>query len=132
MIMRCDGARRRALIARTGACLAMGRLRRLRHRHRSRIPTDLPVGLIFRIRVKRLREKYFAFSEAKIRCMVRPVPHPSEGRIAIVTDVGCGMRWTLWLRATSAAQGGRQSRVVPTPRRWCQVLWEAIPQGDGG
>jgi len=31
--------------------------------------------------------------------MVRPVPHPSEGRIAIVTDVGCGMRWTLWAAA---------------------------------
>jgi hypothetical protein len=23
-----------------------------------------------------------------------PVPQPQEGRIAIVTDVGCGMRWT--------------------------------------
>jgi hypothetical protein len=29
-------------------------------------PTDLPVGLIFRIRVKRAREKYFAFPEMKI------------------------------------------------------------------
>jgi hypothetical protein len=26
---------------------------------------------------------------------------PREGRIAIVTDVGCGMRWTLWRRKTS-------------------------------
>src|SRR4029079_10011359 len=24
----------------------------------------------------------------------RPIPRPQEGRIAIVTDVGCGMRWT--------------------------------------
>ena len=27
-----------------------------------------------------------------------------EGRIAIVTDVGRGMRWTLWQRETSAAK----------------------------
>ena len=25
--------------------------------------------------------------------MFHPVPHPQEGRIAIVTDVGWGMRW---------------------------------------
>ena len=36
--------------------------------------------------------------------MFRVVPHPSEGRIAIVTDVGCGMRWTLWLHQTSAGE----------------------------
>jgi len=29
---------------------------------------------------------------------VHPVPH--EGRIAIVTDVGCGMRWTRSYRQT--------------------------------
>jgi hypothetical protein len=28
---------------------------------------------------------------------------PQEGRIAIVTDVGCGMRWTLWRRKTGGA-----------------------------
>jgi len=26
--------------------------------------------------------------------MIFSVSHPQEGRIAIVTDVGCGMRWT--------------------------------------
>jgi hypothetical protein len=36
--------------------------------------------------------------------MFRAVLYPSEGRIAIVTDVGCGMRWTLWLHQTSAAE----------------------------
>jgi len=37
-------------------------------------------------------------------CMVRVVPRLSEVRIVIVTDVGCGMRWTLGLRETSASQ----------------------------
>ena len=31
------------------------------------------------------------------------VPPSREGRFAIVTDVGCGMRWTLWRRKTSGA-----------------------------
>jgi len=50
-----------------------------------------------------------------------------EGRIAIVTDVGREMRWTLWRRKTNVAFGGRRSRVVLTPRRWRQVSREAIP-----
>ncbi len=38
--------------------------------------------------------------------------HPAlqEGRFAIVTDVGSGMRWTLWLRKTSAT--GADGEVV--------------------
>src|SRR5438445_11453681 len=48
-----------------------------------------------------------------------------EGRFAIVTNVGCGMRWTLWRRKTSGAIGGRRRRVVLAPRRWCQVFAES-------
>src|SRR5437016_6105350 len=44
-----------------------------------------------------------------------------EGRFAVVTNVGCGMRWTLWRRADERRQGGRRRRVVLAPRRWCQV-----------
>ena len=39
-------------------------------------PTDLPDGLIFRIRVKPCHEKYFAFTEMQITCMTLPIPHP--------------------------------------------------------
>jgi len=39
-------------------------------------------------------KKYFCFSEMQIRCISSPVPHPSGGALRIVTDVGCGMRWT--------------------------------------
>src|SRR5271154_4757678 len=62
---------------------------------------------------------------------IRRVLHPQEGRIAIVTNVGCGMRWTCWLRETNAAGRVRQSRVVLTPRRWCQV-GGSHSAGDGG
>src|SRR6476620_4669000 len=34
----------------------------------------------------------------------RPIPRPQEGRIAIVTDVGCGMRWTRQCRKTNGAE----------------------------
>jgi hypothetical protein len=44
--------------------------------------------------VQPVDKKYFSFSEAQISCMTDPIPSPPEGRIAIVTDVGSGMRWT--------------------------------------
>jgi hypothetical protein len=47
----------------------------------------------FRKSVNPSRQKYFALPETQITLIVRPVLHPSEGRIAIVTDVGWGMRW---------------------------------------
>jgi hypothetical protein len=34
---------------------------------------------------------------------IRSVPPRYEGRFAIVTNVECGMRWTLWRRKTSDA-----------------------------
>src|ERR1700761_2579068 len=49
------------------------------------------------------------------------IPSLLEGRFAIVTNVepGCDGRGR---RADErAACHGRRSRVVPTPRRWCQV-----------
>jgi hypothetical protein len=63
----------------------------------------------------------------------RANPCPQEGRIAIVTDVGRGMRWTLWRRVDERRHGGRRSRVVLTPRRWRQLGDEAaLHAGDGG
>jgi len=50
--------------------------------------------------------------------MARSGPH--EGRIAIVTDVGVGMRWTRQRRARAVTQGGSSLRVVsgqPARRR---------------
>jgi hypothetical protein len=79
-------------------------------------PTDLPDGLIFRIRVKWPLEKYFAFTEIQITYMSPAIPL-HKGRFAIVTDVGSGTRWTHRLRKTSAAGSGRRNRVVLISRR---------------
>jgi hypothetical protein len=66
--------------------------------------TDLPDKLIFRIHVKPSRKKYFSFPEAQISRILRPSRFAQEGRFAIVTDVGSGMRWTRRLHRTSVAE----------------------------
>jgi hypothetical protein len=50
-----------------------------------------------------------------------------RGRIAIVTDVGSGMRWTRRVAVCVIMHGrtacrGRSSRMVPIPRRWYHAL----------
>ncbi len=66
---------------------------------------NCPTGkslLIFRNRVKPRNQKYFASRLTQIRCISEPVPCPQEGRFAIVTDVGCGMRWTRRRQASNS------------------------------
>jgi hypothetical protein len=60
---------------------------------------DLPDVLISENRVKPSRQKYFAFPEDGIVPIVCPILLHKEGRIAIVTDVGSGMRWTVRLHS---------------------------------
>jgi hypothetical protein len=50
--------------------------------------------LIFRNDVKPRNQKYSAFGAGQISARTAAIPCPQEGRFAIVTDVGCGMRWT--------------------------------------
>jgi hypothetical protein len=59
------------------------------------------------------------------------VLHPSEGRIAIVTDVGCGMRWMLWLRQTSAAAVDGKDAWSWHPDAGVKLAGDD-PAGDGG
>src|SRR5467141_2567009 len=66
--------------------------------------------LIFRSGVKPRNQKYSAFAVGQISAITTAVPCPQEGRFAIVTDVGCGMRWTLWRQVLF-------SRRTKTPRR---------------
>src|SRR5579863_5861273 len=61
--------------------------------------------------------------------LIPAVPPRYEGRIAIVTNVERGMRWTLWRRVDERRRGGRQSRVVLIPRRWNQVGGDASHRG---
>jgi hypothetical protein len=88
--------------------------------------------LIFRNRVKPRNQKYSASRLPQITLTNPAIPRPREGRIAIVTDVGCGERWprhagraTRLRRVsllmsegrapTNGVKSGRQSRVVLAP-----------------
>jgi hypothetical protein len=56
---------------------------------------------IFRNRVKPRNQKYSAFAAGQISATTSAVLYPQEGRFAIVTDVGCGMRWTRQRQASN-------------------------------
>jgi hypothetical protein len=90
--------------------------------------TDLPDGLFGEIAVQPRLQKYFASRFGRNSFIDSHIPHPQEGRIAIVTDVGRGMRWTRQYRKTGEADRGRRSRVVLTPRRWRQVFAGSVPR----
>jgi len=74
-------------------------------------------------------QKYSASRLPQITSRTLAIPSHTEGRFAIVTDVGGGMRWTQAALKTRARTCGRQSRVVLTPRRWRQVLEKRASQG---
>jgi hypothetical protein len=53
----------------------------------------LPDELIFRIRVKPVREKKSSSGFQKFMLLCRH-PASARGALRVVTNVGCGMRWT--------------------------------------
>jgi hypothetical protein len=55
---------------------------------------DLPDRLFGRRHVQLCFQKYLSFHLTQITGLSRAIPFPIEGRFAIVTDVGFGMRWT--------------------------------------
>src|SRR5579872_5392341 len=71
------------------------------------------------------RAKIFNFCFSEIYGCLRSSRARTEGRFAIVTDVGRGMRRTSRHRPTSDCRCGRQRRVVLAPRRWGQVALRA-------
>jgi hypothetical protein len=83
--------------------------------------TDLPDGPFSSSAVQPHFQKYSCSRPTQITSTTPAVPAPSEGRFAIVTDVGRGMRWTLAVLLTRALTCGRRSRVVLMPRRRRQV-----------
>ncbi len=62
--------------------------------------------------------------------MVAAVPLPQEGRFAVVTDVGSGMRWPPRC-ARRAQRGGRRNRAVLAPDAGVKPAGDE-PGGDGG
>jgi hypothetical protein len=53
-----------------------------------------PDGQIADPPVQPFLQKYSGFLFTQITSTSIAIPHPQEGRIAIVTDVGSGMQWT--------------------------------------
>jgi hypothetical protein len=56
--------------------------------------------------VQSMPQKYSASRLPQITPTTPAIPFPQEGRIAIVTDVGRGMRWTRQRRTREWSQGG--------------------------
>jgi hypothetical protein len=71
--------------------------------------TDLPDGLTFRICVKYPIQKYFAFSEDKIRCVTSPVP-PPQG--AYRDRHGRGKRDAMDVKARQTSAAGTDGQIV--------------------
>jgi hypothetical protein len=102
------------------ASLAMTELDRLMRQNN---PTGKSL-LIFRNRVKPGNQKYSAFAVGQISGFLSLVSFPIEGRLAIVTDVGNGMRWThiaerdslarraAFVRTTKSASLSRRTTVA--------------------
>ncbi len=63
------------------------------------------------------------------------LPVPQEGRFAVVTNVGCGMRWTLWrradercLRRTAKSCGPDAPKLASSWRKsFCWRQWQESP-----
>ncbi len=91
----------------------------------------LPDGQITEMPVQPFSQKDFGVLFTQITSTSIVIPAYTEGRFAIVTNVGQGMRWTQAAPKTRALFCGRRSRVVLTPRRWRQV-GGGDSTGDGG
>src|SRR3984893_9647894 len=75
-------------------------------------------------------QKIFRFAIDPTRIYILAILSHSEGRYANVTDVGAGCDGRGGAR-DGRCQCGRRSRVVLTPRRWCQACGK-YSAGDGG
>jgi Cupin len=82
--------------------------------------------------------KIFQFPSDPNHRHIRSRPAPTEGRFAIVTDVGCGMRWTQQRRRTPMACGrtadAADGEVVWSrrPDAGVKFLRSRLLRGDGG
>ena len=80
---------------------AFGVTRRLTMGHVASVPDGQIAGLPIGVRVQPSSQKYSGVLFTQITSTSIAIPHPQEGRIAIVTDVGRGRRWTRLGRKTN-------------------------------
>jgi hypothetical protein len=86
-----------------------------------------PDGQITDRAVQPSLQKYSGSLQTQITCLSFAIPAHTEGRFAIVTDVGQGMRWTRAALLTRALACGRRSRVVLTPDAGVKSVKEISP-----
>jgi len=60
------------------------------------------------------------------------VPLPQEGRFAIVTDVGSGMRWTRWCRETNDAYADGEGVWFWRPKAGVKLATMLTHRADDG
>src|SRR6185437_10223411 len=89
----------------------LGHIRSKRSQKRLRANANFGSGFKLIWVVQSAGEKVFACSVGQITCINSAVPRSPRGRFAIVTNVGCGMRWTEAAQLTSAVASGRRRRV---------------------
>ena len=99
---------------------------RLAARRANQSPVD-PIPLPVKPRLK----KYSDFQNTQITTTKLPSRPTRKGRSRSSRTRG-GMRWTRMALLDEGASRGRRSRVVPTPRRWRQVLKKQALLGGGG
>src|ERR1700687_1358357 len=68
--------------------------------------SDLPVGRLVGMRVESPLQKYFASPVGQIISTKSRHPTPPQGRIAIVTDAGCGCGGRGSVLRATGSQGG--------------------------
>ena len=90
----------------------------------------MPGGQINGSPIESSSQKYSGSLLTQITSISFAIPARTEGRFAIVTNVGQGMRWTRVALLTRAPTCGRRSRVVLTPRRRRQASQKCL-RGDG-
>jgi hypothetical protein len=71
-------------------------------------------------------------SENQKMCILPTVPLPQEGRFAVVTDVGSGMRWTRQCRKTSDTGADGEGVWSWRPDAGAKFLRSKLLRNDGG
>src|ERR1700730_19241111 len=95
--------------------------------------SDLPDGQITELPVQPSREKFFALLVGQIISTSSRHPVPQRGALAIVTNVGYGMRWTRQRRARSAiARRGSRERLTGARTNGASTPSPKLRQGATG
>jgi len=124
----------------TASMLRTGRITRVSPARRRTVRQSQPKSLASKQKFHELDQldhgrhrprRNFPISFLPNSCIWSFVPPPSEGRFAIVTDVGGGMRWTLW-RARRARSKRTAKPCGPGAPTLASSPAEDDLRGDGG